>query len=77
MNRIDPSKPLVITEGEPDCMSVIEAGYTNAVSVPNGCNSMKWIEQCWDWLEQFQKIIVWGDGDEPGIKARNEICNRK
>lgn len=76
MNRIDPSKPLVITEGEPDCMSIIEAGYTNVVSVPNGCNSMKWIEQCWDWLEQFQKIIVWGDGDEPGIKARNEICNR-
>ena len=76
MNRCDPSRPLVITEGEPDCMSVIEAGYTNAVSVPNGCNNMKWIEQCWDWLEQFPKIIVWGDNDEPGIKARNEICSR-
>ena len=76
MNRVDPSKPLVITEGEPDCMSIIEAGYMNVVSVPNGCNNMKWIEQCWDWLEQFQKIIVWGDNDEPGIRARNEICNR-
>ena len=76
MNRIDPSKPLVITEGEPDCMSVVEAGYTNVVSVPNGCNNMKWIEQCWDWLEQFKQIIIWGDNDEPGIKARNEICNR-
>ena len=76
MNRIDPSKPLVITEGEPDCMAVIESGYINAVSVPNGCNSMKWIEQCWDWLEQFKKIIVWMDGDEAGLKARHEICNR-
>lgn len=76
MNRIDPSKPLVITEGEPDCMSIIESGYSNVVSVPNGCNNMKWIEQCWDWLEQFSKIIVWGDNDEPGIKARNEICSR-
>lgn len=76
MNRIDPSKPLIITEGEPDCMSIIEAGYTNVVSVPSGCKNMKWIEQCWDWLEQFQKIIVWEDNDEPGIKARNEICNR-
>ncbi len=76
MNRVDPSKPLVITEGEPDCMSIVEAGYMNVVSVPNGCNNMKWIEQCWDWLEQFQKIIVWGDNDEPGIRARNEICNR-
>lgn len=76
MNRIDPSKPLVITEGEPDCMSIIEAGYLNAVSVPNGCNNQKWIEQCWDWLEQFKKIIIWGDNDEPGIRARKEICNR-
>ena len=76
MNRCDPSKPLYITEGEPDCMSLIEVGITNAVSVPNGCMNQKWIEQCWDWLEQFPKIIIWGDNDEPGIKARNEICNR-
>lgn len=76
MNRIDPSKPLIITEGEPDCMSLIECGCTNTVSVPNGCMNLKWIEQCWDWLEQFSKIIIWGDNDEPGIKARNEICNR-
>lgn len=76
MNRCDPSKPLYITEGEPDCMSLIEVGITNTVSVPNGCMNQKWIEQCWDWLEQFPKIIIWGDNDEPGIKARNEICNR-
>lgn len=62
--------------GNCDCMALIECGVTNAVSVPNGCMNQKWIEQCWDWLEQFPKIIIWGDNDEPGIKARNEICSR-
>ena len=76
MNRVDPSKPLVITEGEIDTLSVIEAGYHNVVSVPNGCGNMKWIEYNWDWLEQFDKIIVWFDNDEPGIKAREEVVYR-
>ena len=76
MNRVDPSKPLVIVEGETDCLSVLESGYVNAVSIPNGCSNMKWIEYNWDWLEQFDKIIVWFDNDEPGIKARNEAIYR-
>ena len=76
MNRVDPSRPLVILEGETDCLSVIESGYVNAVSIPNGCSNMKWIEYNWDWLEQFDKIIVWFDNDEPGIKARNEAIYR-
>ena len=76
MNRVDPSKPLVITEGEIDCLSVIEAGYTNVVSIPNGCSNAQWVQHNWDWLEQFHKIILWFDTDEPGIKARNDIIYR-
>ena len=33
MNRVNTSKPLLITEGETDCASAIEAGYYNTVSV--------------------------------------------
>ena len=76
MNRVDPSQPLVITEGEIDCLSVIEAGYKNVVSVPNGCSGTKWIEFNWDWLEQFNKIIIWFDTDEAGIKGRTEVVHR-
>src|SRR5574344_337180 len=76
MNRIDPTKPLVVTEGEIDALSIIEAGYKNVVSVPTGAQSYNWIEECWDWLEQFDKIIVWSDNDEPGIKMRNECIRR-
>lgn len=76
MNKVDPSKPLIITEGEIDCLSIIEAGYTNVVSVPNGSQNIHWIEHNWDWLEQFNKIIIWADNDAPGIKMRNDCCHR-
>ncbi len=76
MNRVDPSKPLVITEGELDTLSVIESGYNNVVSIPNGCSNTQWVAYNWDWLEQFDKIILWFDSDEPGVKARNDVIYR-
>lgn len=66
MDLVDTDKPLYITEGQIDAMSLYEAGITNVVSVPTGSNNMEWINLCWDWLEQFQQIIVFGDNDEPG-----------
>lgn len=77
MNRIDfTNGPLLICEGEIDCLSAIESGYKNAVSVPLGCNNFGWIEKNWDWLELFDRIIVWSDNDEPGLKMRKEVCSR-
>lgn len=76
MNRVNNTKPLVITEGQLDAASVIEAGYLNCVSILKGCQGMGWIENCWDWLQQFDTIIVFSDGDAPGIKMRNEVINR-
>jgi twinkle protein len=76
MNRIDPTKPLVITEGEIDCLSVLESGYQNVVSIPLGSQDMQWIATNWDWLEQFEKIIIWSDNDDPGIKMRKDACSR-
>ncbi len=76
MNRIDPTQPLLITEGEIDCLSVIESGYKNVVSVPFGSSDNTFIEENWDWLEQFDKIIVWSDNDEPGYKMRKNIIPR-
>lgn len=76
MNRVNTTKPLVLTEGQIDTASVIEAGYLNCVSILKGCNGMGWIENCWDWLQQFDSIIVFSDGDAPGVKMRNEVINR-
>lgn len=76
MNRCDPTMPLVICEGELDCAAVIESGYLNVVSVPLGANNYGWIEQNWEWLEQFSKIIVCSDNDEAGEKMQKEIIFR-
>lgn len=76
MNKVDVTQPLILTEGEIDCLSVIESGYTNCVSVPLGAGNFKWIEENFEWLDQFKKIIVWSDNDEPGIKMRKEVCHR-
>jgi len=76
MNRINPNKPLLITEGQIDCASAIQAGYTNAVSVLKGAGNLHWIEVCFDWLEQFNSIIVASDNDKAGIKMRTEVINR-
>lgn len=76
MHKIDITKPLHITEGEIDCLSLIEAGLTNTVSIPYGANDSKWIEFNYDWLEQFEKIVLWFDGDSAGKKAVCEALPR-
>lgn len=77
MNKVDHSDgPLTITEGQIDTLSIIECGYKNVVSVPGGAGNTKWIETCYDWLEQFDQIIIWADDDEAGMKMRKEACAR-
>ena len=76
MNRIYVTAPLLICVGERDCLSAIESGFTNAVSVPLGSGNFHWIEECWDWLEQFDSIIVCADNDEAGQKMQKEVVYR-
>lgn len=73
MNKIDITQPVVITEGEFDAMAVYESGYKNVVSVPSGAEDFTWITTCWDWLEKINKIILFGDNDEPGKDMINNI----
>lgn len=76
MNRVNTSKPLVICEGEIDAASIVEAGYLNVVSVPLGAGNLHWIEENWDWLNEFESIIIWSDNDDPGIKMRKDCLYR-
>lgn len=77
-NKADPSKPLVVTEGEIDTLSVIESGWQNVVSIPYGAgkNKDEWIEKNFDFLETFEKIVIWFDNDLPGIQSRKDACAR-
>ena len=77
MDKINISEPLLITEGEFDCLSAIESGFKNAVSIPSGVNSTnEWITSNWTFIEQFEEIIIWFDNDEAGIKGSREVFNR-
>lgn len=76
MWHIDKSKPILITEGQPDAMAVWQAGYKNVVSVPNGSNNFNWIDNCWDWLQDVKEFIVWADDDQPGHEMAKKIRER-
>lgn len=67
---------LVITEGQMDSLSLSEAYIQNAVSVPNGANGFTWIPYCWDWINQFDQIIVFGDCEHGSITLVDEIAKR-
>ena len=76
MNRINVNSPLLICEGEPDCLSAIEAGFKNAVSVPLGSSNLHWIDENLEWLDQFESIIICADNDDAGMKMQKECVPR-
>ena len=76
MKQCNSRATLVITEGQLDSLSVAEAGVENAVSVPNGVNAMTWIPYCWDFVNSFTTIIVFGDHEKGHITLLDAIKNR-
>lgn len=67
---------LILTEGQIDALSVAEAGFENAVSVPTGANGSTWIPHCWDWLTQYKDIIVFGDYERGEISLLEMVKRR-
>jgi len=70
-------RKLVITEGEIDAMSVsqIQGNKWPVVSLGQGATSgKKALIAAWDWLDQFEEIILMFDQDEVGQKAAVECA---
>ena len=62
----------VITEGEIDAMSIsqVQGNKFPVVSLPSGAQSAnKYLAANLKWLNQFAKIVLCFDSDEPGIQA--------
>lgn len=76
MDDCDPKLPLVIIEGEPDKLVLDECGVANAVSIPSGTEDFTWLDECWEWLEQFDEIVIWGDNDIAGKGFQQEAIAR-
>ena len=66
----------LVVEGEIDCLSMHEAGIYNSVSVPNGANSTKCIDNCYEYFLHKKKIIIATDNDDAGRKLRDELMFR-
>ena len=69
-------KRLVITEGEIDALSVWEVFPSwPVVSVPNGAaGAKKALQQQLTWCLGFDDVVLFFDGDEPGLEAAAECA---
>ena len=67
---------LVITEGQLDSLSLATAGIKNAVSVPTGAVGFTWLANCWDWINQFNEIVVFGDYEKGKITLIDTLEKR-
>lgn len=76
MDDCNYSSPLIIIEGEPDKLVLNECGIENVVSIPSGTNDFTWVDECWEWLEKFDEIIIWGDNDSAGKGFQQEAIAR-
>lgn len=76
MFQCEDRERLVITEGQMDSLSVAEAGIKNAVSVPTGANGFTWIPYCWDFMQSFKEIVVFGDNEKGTVTLAAEISAR-
>ena len=70
----------VITEGEMDVLAFHEAGIKNVVSVPNGAtltnNNLDYLDNCIDYFEDKERILLAIDKDEPGQMLQQELVRR-
>jgi twinkle protein len=70
----------VITEGEMDVCAFHEAGVKNVISVPNGAtltnNNLDYLDNCIDYFEDKEKIILAIDKDDAGQMLQQELVRR-
>ena len=74
-----PVLPIVITEGEIDCLSVMQSGFERAVSVPNGWKAgtteNEILADAEPLLRNSPYVIVAADNDEAGESLPRFVAN--
>ena len=80
INNIVGYDTCIIVEGEMDVLSFHEAGIHNSISVPNGAtlnsNNLDYLDNCIDYFDDKQKIILAVDKDEPGHALQQDLVRR-
>lgn len=79
---LEQGQPLVITEGELDCLAAVDSGCPFAVSVPDGApppargEAQAKLEYLWnnrDRLKKVKRFILAVDADPPGQRLADEL----
>lgn len=76
INKINTSQPLIITSGEGDCAAAVECGFTNTCSINGGDGNLNWIAECWDFLQEFDEILLVPDNDKSGQEFQKAVSTR-
>jgi twinkle protein len=75
----DEEEPIVLTEGEIDCLSVMQAGFLRAVSLPDGWSveggPREILVKAEELLRCSPHVIVAGDNDEVGRSLPRAVAN--
>lgn len=71
-------KTCIITEGEMDCLTFIECGRADCISVPNGANAnLEYLDDFIDdYFEDKETIYIASDTDTKGVLLRDELLRR-
>lgn len=80
LDGIKDQREIYIVEGEMDCLTMIQAGFQNTVSVPNGAtagkNNLDYLDNCWEYFKDIEKCFILTDNDGPGIRLSDELARR-
>lgn len=78
--------PLIIHEGEMDCLASIQCGFDRSVSVPDGAPSEKiddydsqkysYLDDLYPLIDDVKEIIICADGDMPGGNLLHDLSIR-
>lgn len=85
LDRITEAETVVIVEGEPDALAVIESGTWAVVSVPHGAptpdsksysSKFDFIPDCEEFTKHVQRWVIWVDNDPAGKRLEEELSRR-
>lgn len=80
IDGIKDQKTVYIVEGEMDCLTMVQGGFTNTVSVPNGAhkttNNLDYLDRCYLYFENVEQVFICTDHDQPGENLANELARR-